>query len=313
MNTQDDTNRKIIPIVFCLNDNFIIPTKVCIYSLLLNSSSNTQIKIFVLYSNNRLSNENQNDLIKLIKNYHNFNIEFLNVGNSYTHLKERNNISVETYFRFLIPDLLKSYPKVIYSDCDIVFTKSIDNLYDTDLKDNSLAAIKDGLAQENENLQLYIKSLKLIPSNYFNGGIIIFNNEKINNKGGIQKQIDPLLKNEYRFSDQDILNIAFKNDVLYLNNKYNFTPTSYCTPPTNIPSVIHYASYKPWRQPCAFSDIWWYYYRNSPFYEEEYYINTTLFIHKNINRHIKLGSFLQKIGVYKMILTLNKVKTKLFS
>ncbi len=53
------------------------------------------------------------------------------------------HISAETFYRFLIPELLPFYDKVLYLDSDIVVLGDVAELFDVDLKDNILAATRD--------------------------------------------------------------------------------------------------------------------------------------------------------------------------
>ena len=58
-------------------------------------------------------------------------------------LKAKEHISTETFYRFLILDILKMYPKVVYLDCDMIIRRDIAELYDVKLGDNMLAAVID--------------------------------------------------------------------------------------------------------------------------------------------------------------------------
>ncbi len=307
MHTEDITNKSIIPIVFCFNDDFIIPAKVCIYSLILNTDLATSYIIHVFYSNTRLGSKNKEAILKLAENRNNIEIKFIDVKDSYSNLYETGNFTIETYFRLAIPEILKMYPKVIYFDSDIIFTGNITKLFHTEIKNYFLGVIKDELAKKNKNFQSYIKKLNLSPSEYFNGGVVIFNNDLINREGGIQNKINNIINNHYLCVDQDILNIAFKNKVKFISNIYNFTPTQESHCPSQIPQIIHYASVKPWKQPCSLGDIWWTIYRQAPFYDENYYLQNSFKIHKNMDKHIKAGTTLEKFGIYKIILFINKL------
>ena len=98
-----------------------------------------------------------------------------------------------------------------------------------------------------------------------------------------------LAKKEYKFQDQDILNISCAGRIKMLAPKYSLLTyiTTYAianglesfAPLWDAEEVkeamregnVHYNGNKPWRGWCHNFDIWWEYYRHSPIFDERFY------------------------------------------
>lgn len=52
-------------------------------------------------------------------------------------------MSVETYYRLIIPEIMPNYHKILYLDCDMVADHDVAELYDFDLKGAVIGAAKD--------------------------------------------------------------------------------------------------------------------------------------------------------------------------
>ena len=143
-------------------------------------------------------------------------------------LKAKEHISTETFYRFLILDILKMYPKVVYLDCDMIIRRDIAELYDVKLGDNMLAAVIDpDFAGQcngaNADTLAYCRDvLKLKdPLAYFQAGVLVFHMGQIADKISVQKLFEMSDTGIYKYSDQDILNIVCEGKVTYLNMQWN--------------------------------------------------------------------------------------------
>ena len=54
----------------------------------------------------------------------------------------KTDISYTVFLRYFVADFVKE-DKALYLDCDLVVTKNLDDLFETDLQDYPLAAIRD--------------------------------------------------------------------------------------------------------------------------------------------------------------------------
>jgi UDP-glucose:(galactosyl)LPS alpha-1,2-glucosyltransferase len=276
---------KIIPIVFASDENFIMQTGVCIYSLLLSCGQDVQYDIHII-TTSKEKFESFEGYVQLKKNPHCYSLNFIEANNSFSDSYEVRDITKATYFRLLIPELLPKYDKIIYSDVDIIFKCSLNEIFDNiDLNDYYVAGVRSYI--EDKVDYNYGKELGCMDSDYINAGFIILNCEKIR-----EDQIDlkwlELSKRKFLYQDQDIINLSCDMRKYILPVKYNFTQQYYKALTTHIfndynnvcenelkeamcDGVIHYTGVKPWNSLCLGFEDWWYIYRQSPFFNINYY------------------------------------------
>jgi len=263
-----------IPLVFACNDKYAAFTVAAIKSILYISSDRYNYDIVVLFS--ELSTESKFKISNSIKQNKNTKLRFFDVSKHLENYKfmlpQLEHVSMETYYRLLIPSIFSNYAKVIWLDSDIIVKKDISELYKVDIQSNFIAGCTDigWRLQYNENRrsQIYAAStLKLSKhSNYFQAGVLVFNIGEINKKFKKEDILEAATKHNYQFADQDILNMLFNGNVYYLDINWNICSNVYeviYTDDTNIylpqelralykeahknPYIIHYAGgVKPW-------------------------------------------------------------------
>ena len=135
------------------------------------------------------------------------------------------HITVETYYRLLISDLLPEYEKCLYLDGDIIVQCDVAELLNTDLEENYLAAIKDigmqcgqGTYYTEHQKELEFDSM----DSYFNAGILVLNLRQIR-KDGMKDKFLKAIEKRYTIEDQDILNVTCLGRVHYLPVIYNLS------------------------------------------------------------------------------------------
>ena len=140
----------------------------------------------------------------------------------------------------------------------MVVTKNLDDLFETDLKDYPLAAIRDYGGKVYYGREI------------FNAGVLLINNRVWKQEQMTQRLID--LTNKWHDKadqvDQLVLNKLFENKWLELDFDNNYIVshkqfTDYKLPKfQDYPGVIHYLSNrKPWDDLGMqdYRDVWWYY------------------------------------------------------
>ena len=166
-------------------------------------------------------------------------------------------ISYTVFLRYFVSDFVKE-DKALYLDCDLVVTKNLDNLFETDLQEYPLAAVRDYGGRVYFGLEI------------FNAGVLLINNAFWKQENMTQKLID--LTNEWHDkvdqADQSILNMLFENRWLELDFDNNHIViherfANYSFPDgQEYPGIIHYLSErKPWYVHAGqtYRDVWWYY------------------------------------------------------
>lgn len=264
-----------IPIVFATDDNYAHGAAVAIYSLLCNADKSADYEIYIF--NTGLLQESKNVISKIVEKFDNAKIIFTDLSSQVKDLEFHfdedmpEHITVETMYRLFIAEVLQQYEKVIYLDVDIIVLGNIKELYDIDIGDNIVGAVKviDYLAVR---LKDYIETtLKMKGSNYYNAGVLVINTKQFVEADGTNKCANLLLNdNLYKFADQDVLNIFTNNRTTYYDLKWNKAMRDVAIG-ENLPNIIHYLSaFKPWNfltsVPCG--EIFWGYAEKAEIKEE---------------------------------------------
>lgn len=297
-----------IPIAFAFDNNLVMPACVCLSSLMMNAKPDTFYDIFILHSEKE--DLRKEELNKLPTHYPNCRIQYRTVGDLFDNAFEIRGITTPAYYRLLIPELIPEYDKIVYADADIIFRMDLSDLYALDLGDNFVAATKDLGLNIGEDGQKYLQSVEGLPlGRYLQSGFIILNSKAIR-KDGLVARFKELAKRKLKYQDQDILNLACGERVLYLPAKYNMTDYSYyyaMREPSNLKGYItseelptafssgnlHFNGHKPWKKYCVNFDIWWEYYRKSPYFDEKFYFE---FFYSKLNELDQL-SLLKRIKI----------------
>lgn len=213
--------------------------------------------------------------------------------------RENSPVSIATYYRVLLPDLLdKSIDKVFYLDCDVIVLGDIKPLYDMNYEGYGIAAIYDASPYDSKHRELMGLDLK---GDAFCAGVMMINLDywrKHNSKEALLEYSNTKQEKVY-LEDQDALNYVFRGHWFQLPYKWARTPLSIGIIDSNMksfdqyeyafePRIIHYAgSLKPW------CDVW--------FPERKYYLKH-LALSGIKNPQIKHVTSSFRMSTYKRIL-----------
>ena len=169
-----------------------------------------------------------------------------------------NHIHYATYFRYAIPEIVEE-ERILYLDCDMIFTQDLSPLFEVDLKGYGLGAVVD----------------KPTTTDGFNAGLLV-----IDKAWWQEHQVTEALfdltgeHHQHVYGDQGILNLYFKDAWYPLPWTYNLQVGSdkdqylygdldWYDAFQGIPAVVHYTSHnKPWtsKRFNRFREQWWFYY-----------------------------------------------------
>ncbi len=250
-------------IVFTIDERYIEPFVVAIESF---SVFNDVNKYEIALVHSCISDQN----IKKIKNYmDNRNISFIvvKIDDVFKDIEVGYHFNSVIFYRLLLPSIFDKYKKLLYLDSDILFTDSIDELFDIELDSNILAAIP---RHEYFDIPKHIQDKT---SKYFASGLLLINVDEFI-KSEVYKKCLEFLKNEkYEMPDQDALN-SVVSKWLELDLKYgvetDFLKTSNKELQGKIqnPKIIQFSgSSKPWyfRNKHPYKNLYWKYLRMTPF------------------------------------------------
>ncbi len=283
----------VVPVVFAADGGYVPMLTTTISSMLENASPERFYDIVVL--ENGISGYDQ-QVMKRFLDRANARLRFVGAGSlvaEYDLSTNNEHIGIETYFRFLIQDILPEYHKVLYLDSDLIVEGDVAALYDTDLGDALVGAVRDIDFLGNLNLKdgkrlaynaetLHMKD----PYDYFQAGVLVLNTEAMRNAHGVDEWLTFAADPDYIYNDQDVLNACCEGRVRYLDPRWNVmndcgnrianvfvhAPAAvydgFCASYAD-PWIIHYAGFqKPWKDwYCDRNEVYWRYARNTPFYE----------------------------------------------
>lgn len=290
----------LIPIVFAINNGYVKQLATVITSIMQNNYRNSDYEFHILSTD--ISDKNQNILNSYV-NQLGAKINFIDMKSIIRNidleaLMSRRDgytyISLETYFRYFIPELFLKYEKILYLDADVLvnndlsvlFEENIDGFYSGVVRDSFLTSfMQDEFFKTQEYPKLsygqYLKEiLKKENQDYFNAGVLLLNLAKIRNDNIIPKLWDFTIENSpLEFQDQDALNAVFENNVKFLDVRWNVLKDwqkIIDNKKQKTPYIIHYVGEnKPWayneRYAYDYPMIkeWWNIYKQTPFYEEK--------------------------------------------
>lgn len=212
---------RVINVVFAINSGYVRQLIISVHSLAKHNQEST-FQVFVLSSG--LERSEEETIYKATKQHKNINVIFRKVDKArFKNLRlSIEYITVETYYRYLIPEVLPSVNKVIYLDADILVKGSIGELWDKDLGDNYIGGVEDSYIQD----EGYKKQINFDENDlYINAGVIVMNLDLIRRDNKVVELFDNTEKwhDKVAYQDQDIINMTFKSKIKRLDGKYNFT------------------------------------------------------------------------------------------
>lgn len=263
-----------VPIVVAFTENYFVPAITCLSSILKNSDSKYKFEVICL-----LTKDLPVRLQELLNNFSpdRMKFKFLNLDGALEGVYVDERYTIAASFRLLLPDLLKEYDKIIYTDCDVIIQNDLGKLFETvELKDNYLAAVYEAAL---DSQIPYLNEIGCKPGYYFNSGFLVMNLQQMREDNLTQKLIDGLKVPYLQFPDQDVLNIHTQGRVLPLKPIYNSIRTFFL--PQFKPEflkrysekdweevhdhgTIHYTGGKPWNELTVKFEVWWKYYFQLP-------------------------------------------------
>ncbi|MDO4222590.1 MAG: glycosyltransferase family 8 protein [Acinetobacter sp.] len=176
--------------------------------------------------------------------------------------------SESTYYRYFIGERIPE-EKVLYLDCDLVVNGDLTPLWQTDVSNYAVAAVKDPLA------------ITLHKLHQFNAGVLLINNRYWKQHKVAEKalyytsELSKVDDVKEQINDQEILNVLFEKKWLKLNRGYNYQigVDVYFKAikrldlledlGDQVPLIVHYVTEaKPWRfiDATRFRELYWRYY-----------------------------------------------------
>lgn len=288
-----------VAIALAANNYYVPYVSVLLVSMRENFNKTNNYDIIIMHRD--ISAENQKYLKYIFQNTPNVSLRFLNMScfsRQFENLHITRHFVVETYFRLFLPELLPSYDKLIYLDCDTIVCADIADLFKTDVEGFLLAACHDadtaglynGFEPGKKNYMDNILKIEK-PYEYFQAGVILFNLAEFRKIISTKQIVEFACSNKWELLDQDVLNFFAQGKVKFVDMAWNvmfdwrkiridqiislapkYLYDEYMTARAN-PKIIHFAGEdKPWQNPdfdfSDFAEVFWRNARLCPFYEQ---------------------------------------------
>lgn len=270
-------NKKTIPVFFALDENYAPYFSVALASLIDHANKKNDYTINVVYSN--ISDDTKEKLASMATD--NIHIIFTDIdekiepiASKLKNQSSKTHFPISVYFRLFLPSMFPEYDKGIYADCDTCFNADIAELYNYDLEDNVIGAIKDISIQRIAPFIEYIENAVGIDGNmYVNSGVILMNMKKLREIDFENHFLYILSKYDFEIvaPDQDYLNALCKDNIKFLPVEWNAMPIEGEKGVDN-PKLIHYNLFlKPWHYSgIAYEEYFWKYADKSLFKDRIY-------------------------------------------
>lgn len=176
---------------------------------------------------------------------------------------DRNSYPLNIFMRIFIPYFIPyNHPKVLYMDVDMIVTRDISELWETNISNHIVAAVTDSTAVYIKNNVKNYRELHLPgDAKYFNSGLLLINTQKWRDEDLTQKVIHTVNTNRKytQFSDQYGLNVNLVNNWLELDPLWNYYANGTHPAPYNIHFFHRKPFYKSYFNSKIFQEIFYYY------------------------------------------------------
>lgn len=243
--------RSPLAVAFAINRRYVRPLGVTLTSLLLNTPG--PIEAFILSADLETLPE---PLLTLQARFPRLKLQLVPVDfrrlDSLLMNPELEHISRETFFRYLLPDLLPAHRRVLYLDADTLVCGSLRTLWELPLEGFYAAGVPDdfNIRQGHPNAL----GLDQPGEHYVNAGVLLLNLEALRRDRVADRLFRLSSERVLRFMDQDAINLVFRGRIRPLPERYNVTSDSLRRKKHRFrghPTILHFTSrWKPWR--CSF-------------------------------------------------------------
>ena len=252
-----------IPIFFACNEGFVKYTMVSMKSIMENADRSRKYHIYILHMG--ITEATQAKVLAMADEE--FTIDFVDVTDKMKSIADklpiRDYYSNTTYFRLFIPDMFPQYRKALYIDSDTIVVGNIAELYDHKLGKLYAGVCPDRVVAQTDILGDYVeKVLGVKRTRYFNAGVMLMNCSQFRENHLLDEFLEML--HVYLFvvaQDQDYLNLICKNQVLYMEPKWNAQVFGELACPEEEVGLFHFnMAAKPWHyEDCRLAEYFWKY------------------------------------------------------
>ena len=244
-------------VAVCADKNVVLPLGVLIYSVLRNAAGEKYV--FHIFFNGELLDEDIRRIRSLGKSFSSTIIVYTLDNDFFSGFYTAGYLTITAYYRLLVPYVLNQYniESCLYLDTDIIVVSNIDDIFY--FAQDDIAYVIGDSTSSPEKWKHYCRAIGMKTNKYFNSGILLLNISKyLKNDIGI-KALLLLKNNQYKYMDQDVLNIllegkcSYDPDITY-NCTMSVTNDKYQKYLDDGIKIVHFTGdKKPWK---LFTSIW---------------------------------------------------------
>jgi lipopolysaccharide biosynthesis glycosyltransferase len=252
-----------VPVFFATDDNYAPLLGVALSSLLKNANPLYHYRIHVLTTG--LRPENKEGILREVTP--NATLSFDDVSAPLSciagDLQIRDYYSAATYYRIFIGSLFPQYEKALYLDADVIFTGDVSLLYEAEIGDNLVGAVREDVMAMEKVFGDYARVVVGVPAEqYFNAGILLLNLKEYRAHSLEKRFISLLRRRKFAVAqDQDYLNVLCRGRVHFFDPSWNHTAVKGALNDGKKPNIVHYKmDWKPWHYDgVLFEELFWEY------------------------------------------------------
>lgn len=235
-----------ISVSFCINDRYAQHLAVVITSILVNNPDDDFV-FHVLHSDVTDASISKVKMLEAMYSRH--RIEFHRIDrSSFDGLPvpaALEHVTIEMYYRFLLPQILADEQRTIYSDVDVLCVGHLRPLWETPLKENFLAAVSEGKAGEFKKQRIGLAG----DSPYFYSGLLLMDLDAMRRNESVKALFDTarIMADRLAWPDQDVINTVFRDRILQLDHEWDGINVRYSPFRKDI-VIWHFPGFtlKPW-------------------------------------------------------------------
>ncbi len=218
-----------VPLVLACDNSYVRHAATVILSAAQNLSAGYLLDVLIL---ERGIKQNSRKLLKrTLEKYQNVSVRYVDMGYMDNQILDENlpsHYPAEISYRLAASYVLDEYDKFLYLDCDTLVLGNLAELFELDLEDKVWGMAKDldflAHCRKEKAWRKYARN-KLgieIGMPCYQSGVMIFNAKRMRETFKLKDLMDMLVKNKYRFVDQDVLNVIGKGFVKEIDLEWNY-------------------------------------------------------------------------------------------
>ncbi len=295
------SERQVIPVMHCFDNNYVIPAAASFNSMLEHADPDYDYQLYVLHTD--ITWKNQEKLKRLVSRFPNAFLEFIDMDHRFSDVWDdivfSDHLTKEVLYKLIAPSIFRQYDKLIVTDVDVLFLGDIASSYFSfdASEDVYLAGVKHVLPRDSFLETYYENYTREFGPDALDelkvcGGYLVLNLNKLREDKMEKVFLEFLNANASRLfqSEQDVINFCCSEEkIVFL--PLNYVVCSYCYDIFTTeekygsdanyaadqirdalarPVQLHYATHiKPWNSPqSVMADKWFLALAKTEFYED---------------------------------------------